>query len=189
MLTSEAGLAVMRALMFERGIQHAAVVGAANLHYWQALLGGVPQIPHLYSALGIRQQHRGPSQNAPPHLPSEAQPERGMLTAKAVEAAIARTASDVLGVSSLIANQPLASQGLDSLAGLELRHKLQAWFCAARKFASTPQGLELCIEASDFVSCIIQSAVAMPLACCRSCWALSSWCLSKIRRLQLCSTS
>ena len=132
MLTSEAGLAAMHAVLTAKHAQRAAVLGAAPQSYWRTLLAAVPQLPHMFQALRMRAP-QAPSmlaasaRAAPPpgtDLPRAPHQQRqGQLD---VEALVLRVVGSVLGSESLDADQPLASQGMDSLAGLELRQKIQA---------------------------------------------------------------
>ena len=133
MLTSEAGLAAMHAVLTAQHAQRAAVLGAAAQSYWRTLLAGVPQLPHMYQALQMRAA-QAPSElaaSAPaapppgadlPPAPRQQQQQRQLD----VEALVLQVVTSVLGSESLDADQPLASQGMDSLAGLELRQKIQA---------------------------------------------------------------
>ena len=128
MLPSEAGLAVVESVV-EWQRAHAPVLGAVPEVYWRAILPGLQTAPHLYRAVAMRvitapAQQQSEYQGAA----SAAQASGGPAvnyTAANVEAIVRRVASSVLGVAELDANKPLALQGLDSLAGLELRHKIQ----------------------------------------------------------------
>lgn len=128
MLCSAHGLLAMNALLIKQQLQHKAVIGAARLEYWHALLANAPQVPALYEELtntsGLR------SVSVLPSSPSRA----GFPTAMAAEVTSASHSLDdrirgavtsVLGGPSVDPTLPLASQGLDSLAALELRQTIQ----------------------------------------------------------------
>lgn len=159
MLSSEEGLAAMHSLLWAQHAQRAAVVGAVRPAYWLGLLAKVQQLPHLYSELGIR-----PAQDAPdggdaavasqPSQPAAAaQP--AAWSAAGVEAAVNQLVAAVLGVEGADPDTPLAAQGLDSLAGLELRQKVQVRF----KADSVP-----CQSAPVDVWLAITSGQARPLS-------------------------
>lgn len=142
MLTSETGLTAMHAVLAGSHGQRAAVVGAVNIGYWRALLAGVPQLPQMYKGLGMQHQAEGrPPQAAskPVHpMASVSMQQQAALGAawspETVKATVMQVISDVMGIAVTVHDQPLAHQGMDSLAGLELRRKLQA-----RKSSSTTQ--------------------------------------------------
>ncbi len=132
MLSSEEGLAAMHSLLGAQHAQQAAVVGAVRPAYWLGLLAKVQQVPHLYSELSIR-----PASGAQEALMDSSaaaavqqpQPAAATLPSSwspaAVEAAVKQLVAAVLGVEGADPDAPLAAQGLDSLAGLELRQKVQ----------------------------------------------------------------
>lgn len=133
MLSNEDGLAAMHSMLGAQHAQQAAVLGAVRPAYWLGLLAKVQQLPHLYSELGIRPApiaQEAPSGNgdtaavAQPLQPAaSAQP--ALWSPAAVEAAVRQLVATVLGVEGADPDAPLAAQGLDSLAGLELRQKVQ----------------------------------------------------------------
>lgn len=132
MLSSEDGLATMHSMLGAHHAQQAAVLGAVRPAYWLGLLAKVQQLPHLYSELGIRpalivEAASGNGDTAaaaqPAQPPVSAQP--ALWSPAAVEAAVNRLVATVLGVEGADPDAPLAAQGLDSLAGLELRQKVQ----------------------------------------------------------------
>jgi hypothetical protein len=132
MLTSEAGLAAMHAVLTAQHAQRAAVLGAASQGYWRALLAGVQQLPHLYQAIEFNQLTPAQQQlqAAPAPVQAAAQPAkaaaaRAAPSAADVEAAVQQVVLSVLGSGAIDPDQPLATQGMDSLAGLELRQKIQ----------------------------------------------------------------
>lgn len=135
MLTSEAGLAAMHAVLAAQAASQAAVVGAVRQGYWASLLAQMPRRPHMYGALDA------PRKPAPAALPAsqpaavaapvaaqhQAVAAAPVLSAAAVEAAVRQVATALLGTDAIDPNQPLGTQGLDSLASLELRQKIQVW--------------------------------------------------------------
>lgn len=133
MLTSEAGLAAMHGVLLAGQFkQPVAVVGAASIHYWQALLAGVRNLPRMFTALNIRRRalqiQQEPSQPTSlqlQHGHANHEPATAAQSATAVEEAVTSAVAAVLGVHNVAADQPLAAQGLDSLAGLELRRNIQ----------------------------------------------------------------
>lgn len=130
MLSSEAGLAAMHAVLAARQAERAAMVGAASLGYWRSLLAGIQQLPHMYSALDLRpaaapQLPAAPAAAAPLPTKAAAMQQDTALSAAAIEAAVQQVVATVLGSEAVDPEQPLAAQGMDSLAGLELRQKIQ----------------------------------------------------------------
>ena len=132
MLTSEAGLAAMHAVLAAQHAQRAAVLGAASQGYWRALLAGVQQLPHMYQAIELNQVAPAQQQlEAAPVAaqaagqPAKAAAARAAPTSADVEAAVQQVVFSVLGSAAIDPDQPLATQGMDSLAGLELRQKIQ----------------------------------------------------------------
>lgn len=136
MLTSEAGLAAMHAVLAAQHAQREAVVGAASLGYWRSLLAGVHQLPHLYSALDIQPPQT--QQALPPPVASAPAPPPAARTVpshSSIEDTVRQLVAAVLGNDAADPDVPLASQGLDSLAGLELRQKIQVGAqCVCRTF-------------------------------------------------------
>lgn len=133
MLSSEAGLAALNAVLVARRTQGAAVVGAAGQVFWRNLLATVQPVPPLFAALEVRSAAAALEetvQAAPGGpLPGPAAAKGPELSPAAIEEAVRQLAGAVLGVEAVDADQPLAEQGLDSLAGLELRQKLQVGSC------------------------------------------------------------
>lgn len=132
MLTSETGLSAMQAVLTAQCAQNAAVVGAVSQVYWHSLLSGLTQpLPHMFKALGVRVQNSTvfAKDTAPPmsgqqmHVSDSASPHMSSLT---IESTVQQLVVAVLGKEEIQPDQPLATQGMDSLAGLELRQKLQA---------------------------------------------------------------
>ena len=82
----------------------------------------------LYTSCALQVTERGPAMNLPvASRDMLAQPEMTLLNSASnteLEAAILQLVQDVLGVEVAI-DQPLAAQGLDSLAAIEIRQKLQ----------------------------------------------------------------
>ena len=123
MLPTEAGVQAMSAVLAAPWLQ-LPVLGGVPQAYWHVLMShAAPPLPHLHGELGITQlgassQPRKqvmPVPAAAPHVP-----------AVDVEAAVRSAAASVLGTTELDEDKPLALQGMDSLAGLDLRHKIQA---------------------------------------------------------------
>lgn len=129
MLSSEDGLAVMHAVLAAQRNQRTAVVGAVRPAYWRGMLAGMQHaLPHMYSGLGIRPAPNATAATAgvaaqplPPAAPAQA----AHLSPAAIEAAVRQLVAAVLGREDADPGAPLAAQGLDSLAGLELRQKVQ----------------------------------------------------------------
>ena len=82
----------------------------------------------LYISCALQVTGRGPAMNLPvASRDMLARPEKTLLNSASnteLEAAILQLVQDVLGVQVAI-DQPLAAQGLDSLAAIEIRQKLQ----------------------------------------------------------------
>lgn len=129
MLSSEEGLVAMHGLLGAQHAQRAAVVGAVRPAYWLGLLAKVQQLPHLYSELGIRTVQEALNDGGAAVKSQQSQPAAAAQPAAwspaGVEAAVKQLVAAVLGVEGADPNAPLAAQGLDSLAGLELRQKVQ----------------------------------------------------------------
>ena len=90
------------------------------------------QLPHLYQALELNQVAPAQQQlEAAPVAaqaagqPAKAAAARAAPTSADVEAAVQQVVFSVLGSAAIDPDQPLATHGMDSLAGLELRQKIQ----------------------------------------------------------------
>ncbi|KAK9803914.1 hypothetical protein WJX72_004698 [[Myrmecia] bisecta] len=138
MLSPHAGVAAMEVLL--RGIPahgtSAGSVGVATQLYWRQLLQGVKALPAFYSAVAgpsamaagqaptraaIAAATQHTAKRAAPAAPTAASP---AMTQERMEDQILAVVRDLIGASVTV-DQPLASQGLDSLASMELRQKLQ----------------------------------------------------------------
>ena len=129
MLSTEAGLAAMQAVLAARRALTAPVVGAAMQSYWRSLLAGAPAVPPLYDALDIRPgTPAAPVEVATPASLQRQQPHQ-QPAALDVAAVVRQTVVGVLGSGALDDHKPLALQGLDSLAGAQLRPRCRP--CAA----------------------------------------------------------
>ncbi len=124
MLSSEAGLSAMARVLQTMGASLAVVLGAAPKSYWTNLLQNAPGVPEIFSSSDLPKP-AATSSTAALVSSSAAAAASGPATKEDVEAIVRRVASSILGTIDLDAAQPLALQGLDSLAGLELRQKLQ----------------------------------------------------------------
>lgn len=146
MLSSEAGLTAMSIAL--HAVLSSPVIGAVPQAYWINLLQNAPSVPPVFSAFELPAAQStalvvSTSQAAPsgPAAHSEA----------SIRATVMRVAGDILGVE-VDSQQPLALQGLDSLAGLELRQKLQESL-----------GVELALLAEDPQGATVDSIVAEAL--------------------------
>lgn len=149
MLSSEAGLSAMARVLAAVPLP-ASVLGAVPQAYWKGLLQNAPGIPGMYAALDITPasaKTTGPISDATTAV--SAAPSGPTVTKANLEATIVKIASTVLGVSDIDTTQPLALQGLDSLAGLELRQKLQEAL-----------GMDLALLADDPQGATVASIVA-----------------------------
>jgi surfactin synthase thioesterase subunit len=147
MLSSEAGLAAMARVLQTIGASPAVVLGAAPKSYWTNLLQNAPGVPAIFSSFDLPKPAIVASSTA--LMTSSAAAASGPATKEDVEAIVRRVASSILGTTDLDAAQPLALQGLDSLAGLELRQKLQ----------EALGGVELALLAEDPQGATISSIV------------------------------
>lgn len=183
MLTSESGLAAMAAVLAARRGERAAVLGAATMGYWRSFLASVQPLPHLYGALDL-QRAAAPAAAAPALPPAgkaqaPAEAAGGPMSRAAIEAVVRQTVTAVLGVESVDAEAPLAAQGMDSLAGLELRTKIQARQLTANGWAGLA-GAAVATRASWAL--VLGDAAGQPCSrpatprCCRTSWAWSSCC-------------
>ena len=147
MLSSEAGLAAMARVLQTIGASPAVVLGAAPKAYWTNLLQNAPGVPAIFSSFDLPKPEVASSAAL---LTSSAPAAASVFATKEdVEAVVRRVASSILGTTDLDAAQPLALQGLDSLAGLELRQKLQ----------EALGGVELALLAEDPQGATISSIV------------------------------
>lgn len=129
MITSESGLAAMHSLMAWTTTQTVPVIGIVPKEYWSGLLANITSRPGVFSSLDIKTPQRSPTRaTGIEHMPvlysSEPVPNR-LLTTYDVEALIRRLVQDILGTATVVPDEPLANQGLDSLARLELVQKVQ----------------------------------------------------------------
>eukprot|EP00887_Chlorella_sp_A99_P003340 scaffold26.g3340.t1 len=125
MLASEEGLGVLHAVLGSGAAAWRPVVGAAHTRYWRLAIrvAGAPTTPALFSSLSgegatAQEQHLAAETAS---VPAGALPQPAVLD---VEGVVVRVVCAVLGVDAVDLDQPLGAQGLDSLAGLELRQKL-----------------------------------------------------------------
>ena len=159
MLSSEAGLSVMAAVLQNTISQ--PVLGAAPQSYWINLLQNAPGVPEVFSAFDLPKPIES-QQTATAGAASGSAPAAQVLTKEAIEATVRRVASSILGVSDLDASQPLALQGLDSLAGLELRQKLQEGLGVdLALLAEDPQGATITSIVAEAVSKISTSSTTI----------------------------
>ncbi len=146
MLAPAAGMAALAALLGAAGA-HAGVCGAAGGAYWRALLRGAPAgPPAMFAAVLGAGRVAGPAQGrlasgpAPTDasgqaggaMGSQAAPGAGqaahgggLASAAELEAVIGGVVAELVG-ARVAPDAPLAGQGLDSLAALELRRQLEA---------------------------------------------------------------
>lgn len=146
MLSSEAGLAAMGRVLQTIGASPVAVLGAAPKSYWANLLKNAPGVPVIFSSFDLPKPEVVSSAAM---VTSSAAAASVLATKEDVEAIVRRVASSILGTTDLEAAQPLALQGLDSLAGLELRQKLQ----------EALGGVELALLAEDPQGATISSII------------------------------
>ena len=164
MLSSEAGLAAMAHVL--RNISQpaaAVVIGAAPQSYWTNLLANAPGVPSIFNSIELPAKPAALSSSsasaASAHLPQA-------FSKESVEATVRRVASSIIGTTDLDAAQPLALQGLDSLAGLELRQKLQeALGVDLALLAEDPQGATInsIVEEATPKLAAVQSAAGSSL--------------------------
>jgi len=137
MLSSEAGLAAM-ANVLQATSHPISVLGAAPVNYWTNLLSNAPGVPSIFGSIdvplptakGARPASGGDGASAPAAATSES----------SIRDKVLEVLTSVLGVDVDV-DQPLALQGLDSLAGLEFRQKLQeALGVELALLAEDPQG-------------------------------------------------
>lgn len=147
MLSSESGLAAMARVLQTTGASSVVVLGAAPKSYWINLLQNAPGVPEIFSSFDLPKPEKAASSTA--LVTSSAAATSVLATKEDVEAVVRRVASSILGTTDLDAAQPLALQGLDSLAGLELRQKLQ----------EALGGVELALLAEDPQGATISSVV------------------------------
>lgn len=143
MLSSEAGLSVMHAALgaLDAVVPPSPIIGAVPRKYWTNLLQNVPGgvVPPIFSSFEVQKKEALTNTTMRPGQRQQQQHQGGVD----VESTVRQVASSVLGTSDveLDASQPLALQGLDSLAGLELRQKLQdALGIDLALLAEDPQG-------------------------------------------------
>lgn len=154
MLSSEAGLTAMAAVLHTMA---QPVLGAAPQSYWTNLLQNAPGVPPIFSSFDLPKSVEAPSRlTAAVSVTGAPQ----ATSKEAIEATVRRVASSILGVSDLDASQPLAMQGLDSLAGLELRQKLQEGLGVdLALLAEDPQGATITSIVEEAASKIGSSSV------------------------------
>lgn len=127
MLTSQAGLAALQAVLALQPLPKPGV-GAAPQGFWRALLARVKELPPIFgnfSTLGSPAV-QSLSVAEPPAAERVSVASHAAPNVASIEASITRAAASVLGTEQLDPRQPLAAQGLDSLASLELRQRIQA---------------------------------------------------------------
>lgn len=148
MLSSDAGLAVMGLLL--GGFAQSPIIGASPMTYWVNLLQNAPSVPHMFSSITLPApkpfldpQSTATSSEVGSHA-------KQTVLSEDIQAMVVRVVSAILGLeaTSIDSSIPLALQGLDSLAGLELRQKLQEAL-----------GVELALMAEDPQGATIQSIV------------------------------
>ncbi len=129
MLTSQAGLAALQAVLALQPVAKTGI-GAAPQSFWQALLAHVKELPPMLCNFSmpdtpaIMDKHRhSVSKPKATQETSKAFHEAASMTS--IEGAVTRAAAGILGTEELDTKQPLAAQGLDSLASLELRQRIQ----------------------------------------------------------------
>lgn len=124
MITSESGLAAMHSLMVWTTTPTIPVIGIVPKEYWSGLLGNISSRPGVFSSLDIKTPQSSPALATGIEHMSSSKPSR-LLTPHDVEVLIHRLVQDILGTATIIADEPLANQGLDSLARLEMVQKVQ----------------------------------------------------------------
>lgn len=148
MLSSDAGLSALHyVLRSTQSMQNAVVamrpvVGAAPTKYWTNLLQSAPTVPAIFSAFDIAPQSSSNQGElfATAAVTSVLHPSLD-ISEQGIEMVVKKVACSILGIDQVDVDQPLALQGLDSLASLELRQKLQeALGVQLALLAEDPQG-------------------------------------------------
>ncbi|CAL8466746.1 g6282 [Coccomyxa elongata] len=125
MLSPAAGVAAMERLL--RGATAgltAGVRGAAAPAYWRLLLQGVKHKPAMFSAV-LDSAIEKDNEPVEAKVDAKAVVKKGLPSLAELEAGILSVVHDLMG-PDVAPDAPLSSQGLDSLAAMELRQKLQA---------------------------------------------------------------
>jgi acyl transferase domain-containing protein/surfactin synthase thioesterase subunit/acyl carrier protein/NAD(P)-dependent dehydrogenase (short-subunit alcohol dehydrogenase family) len=145
MLSTEVGLRVMNEILTAAVAQN-PVVGAAPQAYWINLLkaaGGQP--PLIFSAI-TSATGDGRGEDIPQQLRQNLASSSGTtstmnVNVNTLESDVLRLVSSILDVQDIDGTTALAMQGLDSLAALELRQRLQeAYGVELATMAEDPQG-------------------------------------------------
>ncbi len=140
MVASETGLAALHYLMALTVSRVVPVIGIVPKAYWQSLLGNLSNLPGFYSDLHIRTpQNRSVKASPNEQMPvaySTNQVSGRSVSPSQIEATVKQLVNDVLGTVAVSLHDPLANQGMDSLARLEIRQKIQVtcrgWYDKAR---------------------------------------------------------
>lgn len=129
MVQSESGLAAIHNVMATTTLYTMPVIGFVPKSYWHMLLANVRNLPGVFGALDIKAQPFSAvmtSDNKPNTKNySTALVSRQPLSPSHVEMSVKQLVADVLGTLTVNPLEPLAYQGMDSLARLELRQKVQ----------------------------------------------------------------
>lgn len=130
MLTSQAGLAAMQVVLSLQPLPKSGF-GAVPRAFWNALLARIKEPPPIFSDLSMWDDAPG-NLGAQNQIGTVSVAVQGSFkhchatpAVGAIEASIRKAAAGVLGTEQLDPRRPLAVQGLDSLASLELRHRIQ----------------------------------------------------------------
>jgi IMP dehydrogenase/GMP reductase len=142
MLTSVAGLSAMQMVLMALPNGFSPQLGAASIVYWRSLLAGAAQVPSMFLNLEVVQSSKGMSATrADPVRHAGFSQERvpiSRIEGPDTETLIVQLACTVLGVEAIDLDTPLVAQGLDSLAGLELRQKIEVSLSLPLHFPNMP---------------------------------------------------
>lgn len=124
MVTSESGLAALHTGMTTAAWHAMPVIGFVPKNYWRMLLANVRDIPRVFGDLDIKVQQS--SAVVASSNKRDANVHSTLLTSPAhIAMSVKQLVSEVLRNQTVDPHEPLAYQGMDSLARLELRQKIQ----------------------------------------------------------------